>query len=156
VPGRLLADRPARVRAAHERGRVLVDDRLTRRLVGGLDLDHDRDAGRARLEADRGGAVDERHPRLDRPVQEQVLLAVEDHPEQLHRDHLHRRRPQRRERGHEREHRRREVAGGVLRDVVVGGGGVRGQALARDLELLRVRPVADLVGVEVRGHRSSR
>ena len=110
VRRRLLADVLDALGAADERGHVLLDDQLAAG-VAGLGAGDDRDAGGALAHADRRCArVAQLHPGLDRAVEVEVLLAVQDRAEQLARDHLHARHPGGLEGGHDREHRRRDLA----------------------------------------------
>ena len=78
----------------------------------------------------------------------EVLLAVEDPHHELARDHRYRRGRQRLKGGDDREHGRRELAGRVRLDRVVGRRRVRRDPLAIDGEFDRVAPGADRLGVE--------
>ena len=122
------------LRATNERRRVALGHELTGG-VARVRADDHRDSGGALAHPDRHRGRRELHAGLDRPVKAEVLLAVEDRAEQLGRDHRQGGHAHRLEGGHDREHRRREVAGRVRADVVVGGGGVGGDALALDREL---------------------
>ncbi len=117
-------------------------------LIARLGVGDDGDAGGALAHADRRGRRAQRHPGLDRPVVVEVLLAVKDRAEQLAGNDLHGGHPGGLEGGHDREDRRRELAGRVGSDRVVGRGRVGGEALLGDLELDGIAGGADRVGLE--------
>ena len=130
--GRALAAAFAGLEPAEELGYVLLIDELAvdRSRLG---ADHERRPVRTREQRRRGGPRHELHPRLERPMENHVLLVVDNPLPGLVACHRARRGGDCVPDGNDRKHRRCDAASDAVGEGVVGRLRVGAERLGRDL-----------------------